>query len=220
VLRVFDEHKDYELDCTNHPQRVLQSGMISLKHLKVLAVVSIIAQLLFSLWQDQGFADVSIAWLIAFTWTCLMGVEFFCGEWLEKRLTLYAFSHMLVTPMIMWWLAQLAAPSVVMSNELILMLCFAFVGGFTAEIVRKTRGPEEERDTVDSYSKIFGTQGSAWVVMFLLLLTGAIQTVLCNQMSSGSFVIGYLVLAVGYLLAVISLLKFVKAPSLKGREKK
>lgn len=219
VLRVFDEHKDYELDCMNHPQRVLQSGMITLKHLKGLAVVSVVAQLLFSLWQDRGFADVSIAWAIAFTWTCLMGVEFFCGEWLEKRLTLYAFSHMLVTPMIMWWLAQMAAPSVAMSTELILLLCFAFVGGFTAEIVRKTRGPEEERDTVDSYSKIFGTQGSAWVVMVLLSVTGLIQAALCQQMSTGNFIVGYLVLAAAYVLAVVSLLKFIKAPSLKGREK-
>ena len=174
VLRVFDEHKDYELDCMNHPQRVLQSGMITLKHLKGLALVSIIAQLLFSLWLDQGVAHVSMAWGIAFVWTCLMGVEFFCGEWLEKRLTLYAFSHMLVTPMIMWWLAQLAAPSVNLTTPILFMLCFAFVGGFAAEIVRKTRGPEEERETVDSYSKIFGTQGSAWVVAVLLLMTGLI----------------------------------------------
>ena len=219
VLRVFDEHKDYELDCMNHPQRVLQSGMITLQHLKGLAIISIVAQLVFSVYLDRGFADVSIAWLIAFVWTCLMGFEFFCGEWLEKRLTLYAFSHMLVTPMIMWWLVQLAAPAVALSTEISLMLAFAFVGGFTAEIVRKTRGPEEERDTVDSYSKIFGTQGSAWVVIALLLSTGLIQGALCHQMSTGNFILGYVVLAGAYAVAVLSLVKFIKAPSLKGREK-
>ena len=36
MLRVFDEHKDYELDCHNHPERVLQSGLITLKDLKIL----------------------------------------------------------------------------------------------------------------------------------------------------------------------------------------
>ena len=32
-LRVFDELKDYELDLQNHPQRVLQSGRITLRKL-------------------------------------------------------------------------------------------------------------------------------------------------------------------------------------------
>src|SRR5689334_1366816 len=34
-LRVFDEHKDFEKDCIYHPQRVLQSGLITLKNLRL-----------------------------------------------------------------------------------------------------------------------------------------------------------------------------------------
>jgi 4-hydroxybenzoate polyprenyltransferase len=44
VLRIFDEHKDYELDCQNHPQRVLQSGLITLNHLKIVAALAISLQ--------------------------------------------------------------------------------------------------------------------------------------------------------------------------------
>jgi 4-hydroxybenzoate polyprenyltransferase len=94
VIRIFDEHKDYALDVLNHPQRVLQSGLIALGNLKVLAVISIVVQLLFSLYIDQfSVGAATISWLIMFVYLCLMGAEFFCGEWLEKLLTLYAFSH-------------------------------------------------------------------------------------------------------------------------------
>ncbi|MBC7446640.1 MAG: hypothetical protein H7330_01100 [Hymenobacteraceae bacterium] len=36
-LRVFDEHKDFALDALNHPQRVLQTGRITLGQLRGLA---------------------------------------------------------------------------------------------------------------------------------------------------------------------------------------
>ncbi len=35
MIRVFDEHKDYELDCLNHPNRVLQQGLITLGHIEM-----------------------------------------------------------------------------------------------------------------------------------------------------------------------------------------
>ena len=53
VIRVFDEHKDYDEDVLNHPQRILQSGLITLTHLKVLASISIAAQLAFSIHIDN-----------------------------------------------------------------------------------------------------------------------------------------------------------------------
>ena len=151
VIRIFDEHKDYALDVVNHPQRVLQSGLITLKHLKVLGVVAIFAQLLFSIYADGfSFGGATISYLIMFVYLCLMGAEFFCGEWLEKRLTLYAFSHMLIMPLIVFWLANLAVPNAVLNESLMVMMLLAFISGFCFEITRKTKGIEEERDTVDS----------------------------------------------------------------------
>jgi len=224
VIRVFDEHKDYEEDVLNHPQRVLQSGLITLQHLKVLAGISIAAQLAFSFHIDQyTLGSATVSWLIMFVYLCLMGAEFFCGEWLEKRLTLYAFSHMLIMPLIVLWLANIAAPSDdiqnVLTPALYVMMLLAFVSGFCFEIARKTRGPEEERDTVDSYSKIFGTQGSAYVVMALvtamLLSQGLLLTLLGVE-----HVWAYGIALVGvYALAIKQVASFVKAPSLKGREK-
>jgi len=220
VIRIFDEHKDYELDVKNHPQRVLQSGLITLKHLKSLAVFSVAIQVTWSLSLDGfTFGAVTISWLIMFVYLCLMGAEFFCGEWLEKRLTLYALSHMLIMPLIVYWLANLAVPGVELSASLIIMMVLAFVSGFCFEITRKTRGPEEERDTVDSYSRIFGTKGSAYVVIGLIFGMLATQVALIHFLGATP-VWGYgIALVAMFFLSVSQVVKFIKEPTLKGREK-
>ncbi|OUS04684.1 prenyltransferase [Gammaproteobacteria bacterium 42_54_T18] len=219
VLRVFDEHKDYELDVKNHPQRVLQSGLITLGHLKVVGVVAILLQFAWSVYLDKGLGSVTTAWLIMFGWACLMGKEFFCGEWLEKRLVLYAFSHMLIMPLIMWWLVQMGQPSANVVALIITLGALFFVSGFAFEITRKTRGPDEERETVDSYSKIFGAKGSALVVLILILTMVVLQYYVVTQISSSTFWVGAVFLLAGLLISLVSLSKFLKQPSLVGRER-
>ncbi|MGR6871390.1 UbiA family prenyltransferase [Pseudomonas sp. HK3] len=220
VIRIFDEHKDYALDVLNHPQRVLQSGLITLGNLKVLAVISIVVQLLFSLYIDQfSVGAATISWLIMFVYLCLMGAEFFCGEWLEKRLTLYAFSHMLIMPLIVYWLAHLAVPDVVLSEPLMIMMVLAFISGFCFEITRKTKGVEEERDTVDSYSRIFGTKGSAYIVMTLISMMLLSQIALLVSLEVSHFVWFLIPLILMYGVAIRQVMKFIEDATIKGREK-
>lgn len=218
VLRVFDEHKDYELDCRNHPQRVLQSGLITLVHLRVAAIVAIASQILWSAWLDQGIGQVTVAWFAMFLWTCLMGKEFFVADWLNRHLTWYAVSHMLVMPLIVWWLANLAAPGTGLTPVLQVMMLLAFISGFCFEITRKTKGPEEERDTIDSYSRIFGTRGSAAVVMALVTAMVANQLWLITLIAGNVVVWAAAVLSVFLALGLYQLIRFIRAPSAKGRE--
>lgn len=220
LLRVFDEHKDYELDCLNHPQRVLQSGLITLDHLKIVGGVTLVLQLGFSLARDGGFGPTMTAWTLMFAWTCLMGKEFFIEEWLNKHLTWYAVSHMLVMPLTVWWLANMAVPGIELNLTLQSLMLLAFISGFCFEITRKTKGPEEERDTIESYSRIFGTQGSAAVVMLLVTAMVANQIWLITLLSPEHFPIwAGVVLIVFWLMGIKQLLAFVKSPSTAGREK-
>ncbi len=55
-LRVFDEEKDYALDAVNHPQRVLQTGRVTLPPLRALAWVGAALELVWSGWPDAGWA--------------------------------------------------------------------------------------------------------------------------------------------------------------------
>lgn len=219
VLRVFDEHKDYELDCRNHPQRVLQSGLITLLHLRIAAAIAIASQILWSVYLDGGLGQITVAWLAMFLWTCLMGREFFVADWLNRHLTWYAVSHMLVMPLIVWWLANLATPGTNLSPELRVMMLLAFISGFCFEITRKTKGPEEERDTIESYSRIFGTRGSAVVVMFLVTAMVLNQVWLITLIAGDLVVWALTTLTVFLALALFQILKFIRHPSTGGREK-
>jgi len=217
LLRILDEHKDYALDVQNHPERVLQSGLITLQHLKILGVIAVILQLAWSLFLDQGFASVTQAWLILMAWTFLMTVEFFCGEWLSQRLTLYAFSHMLVMPLVLWWLMQMGQPHAPLGSLFVWVAALAFSGGLTFEITRKTRGPEEERETVDSYSQQFGVMGASMIVLLLLTLMFGLQLVILDRVTTTPFWLGIVSLSVLFLVGVWRLLVFMRAPSKKGR---
>ncbi len=225
VIRIFDEHKDYELDVLNHPERVLQSGLITLNNLKIMAIAAIVVQLAYSLLlgtvNDTGaFTGATLAaWGLMFGWTCLMGKEFFCGEWLEQHLTLYAFSHMLVMPFIVWWLVQMGHPTTPLSVEIIALAGLAFLSGFAFEITRKTRGPEEERETVDSYSKIFGAKGAATLIILLVLGMIGIQCFIIYLIGGVSYWPAWLVLFVILFLCLKSLRSFIGEPTEKGREK-
>lgn len=220
MLRIFDEHKDYELDLQNHPQRVLQSGLITLAHLRVLGAIAIAAQVIWSLYVDDWqFGAATLAWGIAFLWTCLMGKEFFCGEWLEKRLTLYAFSHMLVMPLLVWWLANLGASGVEAGPAIVWLMGLAFASGFAFEITRKARGADEERDTVDSYSRIFGVRGAALVIVALVLAMGALQLGLIHALMDTLPWWALLVIVAFSLLALDSLRRYAAEPTEKARER-
>lgn len=223
LLRIFDEHKDYAQDCQNHPQRVLQSGLIELRHLKIAGVLAVVAQGLWSLWLDHDFGalpgPVSLAWAALMLWSGLMAREFFVPVWLNRHLTWYALSHMLVMPLAVWWLAQLALPGTDLNPALLSTMSLAFISGFCFEITRKTKGPEEERESIDSYSRIFGSRGSA------LLVLGLVSAMLANQLWLLELLLGRLpiwaiaLLLVVYGLAVRQLLTFIRMPSAALRSK-
>ncbi len=219
VLRIFDEHKDYQLDCQNHPQRVLQSGLITLGHLKIAGVLAIVAQLLWSIWLDRGLGQTTVAWMMMFAWTCLMGKEFFIADWLNRHLTTYAVSHMLVMPLIVWWLANLAVPGLAFSSTLGILMGLAFVSGFCFEITRKTKGPEEERDSIDSYSRIFSVSGAALIVMALVTTMVLNQAWLIFDLTDQFPIWAAVVLLIFWAMSMRQLVSFRAAPDHKGREK-
>jgi 4-hydroxybenzoate polyprenyltransferase len=171
MLRVFDEHKDYELDLHNHPERVLQSGRVTLGHLKALGVLAIATQAGVSVFLDEGVGSVTTLWVLVIVWSSLMAKEFFIGAWLEKRLVLYALSHMVVMPMALVWMAQMGAGSAELPETIGLLAGLSFLSGAAFEVTRKAKGAEEERETIESYSRILGVRGAA--VTVLLLLTGS-----------------------------------------------
>ena len=219
MLRVFDEHKDYDEDLINYPDRVLQSGLITLDHLKVAGGLAIAVQFFGSLFLDGGFGMITMWWLAVFAYSSLMGKEFFVAEWLKSHFVLYAVSHMLSMPLVLIWLAQVGAGNETLPVEIGLLAGLAFLSGTAFEVTRKMRGPEEERDTVDSYTKIMGTGGTPIFVFAVLVASAGVQVALLHWVFDGAVAWWwYAILAGGLLLPGATLMKFRKEPSAKMRE--
>ncbi|MFU8803947.1 MAG: prenyltransferase [Bradymonadaceae bacterium] len=219
MLRVFDEHKDFESDCHNYPERVLQSGKISLGHLKVVGALAIVTQLVGSILLDGGFGAVTIWWLGVFAYSLLMAREFFVGEWLSKRLVLYATSHMLVMTLAMLWMAQIGAGSAALPWQAGLLGGLAFLCGGAFEVARKIRAPEEERDEVDSYTKSFGTGGAPIVVGGLLTVSIVVLGGLVVWITDGTPSPAWFAVLMAILVVpLITLQKFRRHPTPKGRK--
>ena len=191
-LRVFDEVKDYVLDAINHPHRVLQSGKVTLPQLYTLAALGTLAELAWSV--QMGIFTV-LCWLLALGYSLLMRYEFFVSGYLQKRLVLYAFTHMLIMPLLMLWLWSAYVPALsAFSQPYFLLALLGLLGGFSFEIARKIYPPGSERPLVDSYSKAIGYGGAIGTVLLLLLAGILVQGYLLYSLSAGTW--PYILLAV------------------------
>lgn len=172
-LRVFDEHKDFRDDLKHHPHRVLQRGLVTLRHLKVLGGAAIALQAAFA--AVRGPAALA-AWLLAFGFSLLMLKEFFARDWLKRHFLVYATSHLMVMPLLALMVFSFATGRDPWQAPFWFWV-YAWVGFFVTfnwEVSRKIRAPEDEIEGVETYTRIFGTYGAA----YLVLLIRVVDTVL------------------------------------------
>ncbi|MFK7768586.1 MAG: UbiA family prenyltransferase [Mariniblastus sp.] len=172
-LRVFDEHKDYDDDLKHYPDRVLQSGVVTLMHLKILGAIAIGLEIVFALvWMPTGKPAALVAVMIAIGYSVLMLNEFFVRDWLKRHFLIYTISHMLVMPIFAMVVYSFTTGEYPWEAPLWFWV-YAFVGFFVTlnwEISRKIRAPEEEIAGVDSYTKILGTYGAAYAVLIVRII--------------------------------------------------
>jgi hypothetical protein len=217
LLRVFDEHKDYEEDVVNYPERVLSRGLITLGHLKVVGALCVFLQLGTALAADGGFGRVTTAWALTVGYALLMLKEFFIADWLKPRLALYAISHMVVSPLATLWFYLVGAGHKAIGSEVLWLGLLSYATSAAFEVTRKTRGPEEERPAVDSYSKSLGLGPSAALMVFVLGAALAATLLLLREL--GASTLASLITAAFYLPIAASIAAFLRAPSAAGRKK-
>jgi 4-hydroxybenzoate polyprenyltransferase len=172
-LRVFDEHKDYAEDCRHYPDRVLQRGLVTLRHLRVLGGIAIATEVLLS--ALRGPAALA-AWGLAFAFSLLMLKEFFVRDWLKRHFLLYATSHMLLMPLLSLMVFSFATGRYPWEAPPWFWV-YAWVGFFVTfnwEVSRKIRAPEDEIEGVETYTRIFGTYGAAYLVLGIRVIDTAL----------------------------------------------
>lgn len=197
-LRVFDEEKDFAQDVLTHPQRVLQTGRVTLPQLRALAWAGALLELGWS--AGQG-ATTLLLWAVALGYSLLMRMEFGVGAWLRQRLVLYALSHMLIMPLVILWLFSAYAPTLD-AEYLPLLLLLSLLGGFSFELARKLHAPAAERVGVDSYSQALGYGPALSLTVVVLLAGGAVQALLLHGLHArwATYAVLWLLLASGLAL--------------------
>jgi hypothetical protein len=221
LLRVFDEHKDFESDKISYPDRILQKGIFTLKEVRVLGYGAFTLQIFFFLFLLGHYSFNSrLVFLfgILWIWTFLMNKEFFAKNWLKKHFLLYGFSHLLITPILFAFCIGLSNPYFNWDIKVILSLVLSLLTGWLYEVTRKTKAPEEEKKTDTSYSQIFGTKNSVIIIGFSLVLTHFFIWFLFNELNISSWVywsLGMPLLGIG----ILSLIKFLKLPTSVARKK-
>lgn len=170
-LRVFDEMKDFSVDAINHPNRVLQSGRVTIRQLQVTAFVFFIIE---TCWTIAAGKLCFIFWCVAIVYSILMRYEFFIPSILKRNLLLYAATHMLIMPLIIIWLWWGIVKQGQWSIDLWLLCLLSIAGGFSFEVARKIHSSDAEKRTIDSYSKSIGFYTS--IILVNLLLAGGVAT--------------------------------------------
>ena len=188
-LRVFDDHKDFEDDCRHFPDRVLQRGIVTLRGLKVLGGVAIAIELLLSAaWSLAALVSV----VLALGFSLLMAKDFFARKWLKRHFLVSASTHMLIMPLFAVVIFSFATRRYFweVPGWFWIYSAVGFFVAFNWEVSRKIRVPEDEIEGLDSYSKVFGAYGAAYVVLLIRVIdTGLVALVGYHlQFSSWFFV--------------------------------
>ncbi|MCL2019516.1 MAG: UbiA family prenyltransferase [Oscillospiraceae bacterium] len=213
LLRIADEHKDFEEDMQFRPYRPVQRGLITLKELRIFGAVLVLLMVALSIW-----VDLRLLWLLllGFVWLAFMSLEFGIPKWLKAHPTIYLISHMLIMPFIdLYATAVEWLPSGgVFSFGIVLYMISSFCDGTVVEVGRKLRAPENEEYGVDTYTHIWGAKKAMVVWMICMTISGTSTVVAGFQVNVGFEIM--VVLLLHYIIALSSAVKFAKKPTPKN----
>ena len=104
--------------------------------------------------------DVGLIPILVLVWAYmgLMTREFFVAAWLKRTPSIYLLSHMLIMPMIAFYVSAFdwLCTCREMPAGLPWVLVFSFACGLVLELGRKIKAPASERAGVETYSALWG----------------------------------------------------------------
>lgn len=218
LLRIFDEHIDYETDLKARPEYILQSGLISLRHLRIIGIIVVALQLGYAFFLDKGVGSVTVAWGAMFIWSGLSLQKFYCSKWFNDHWIQHAIVYHLGMPLNLWWLVQMGSPGALFDSNIQLLALMSFVVALAFRIARKTHPLQEEREGIDTYSSILGPRVAGSLILVMVLGILSIQAFLVFNIASGDYWLGYLGLGFCLLFSMWSNISFCLSPSIRGRK--
>jgi len=197
-LRVADEYKDFETDSAYRPTRPVPRGLIRLDELAWLAAAAAAIQFVIAIQIDVGLVP-----LLGTVWVYigLMTREFFVPVWLKKTPSAYLLSHMVVMPLIAFYISAFDWLPVchTIPAGVGWLLLLAFCCGIVLEVGRKIRAPEAEQDGVETYSALWGRRTSVLVWSIAILSSVFAYLKASSSVSAGNllFIPGIVAIVIG-----------------------
>lgn len=216
LLRVFDEHKDHQSDKINHPDRIIQKGLVSLSEIKILGAVALFLQIIGLILIPFELTNI-LLWLGIWGWTLLMTKEFFAKNWLRSKLFLYSFLHLIISPALVLYILFIYKSPTASPAVDYFVFGVLFSSGWFYELTRKNKAPNEEtKDT--TFSSLWGIQKSTYAQflifnIFFTLSLGYLSHLMLLNITSLA------ILVFIYFLTSVTLFNFMKSPTVKNRKK-
>lgn len=205
-LRVLDEFKDFDDDARWRPYRPVPRGVVSLRALGVLGVFAAAIQLALLYLFARGLIVMLMAiWLYA----GLMGVEFFVRKWLKAHAAIYMASHMVIVPMITFFISAFdwygrGEPN----GKLAWLLAMSYACFCVVEIGRKIRAPADEEKGVETYSALWGERRAVVIWLTMVALTAVFSVMASSQIEASLVTLIFAtLLLIAALLAGLNFLK-------------
>lgn len=215
-LRVADEHKDNAEDTKYRPERPVPRGLVTLGELRTVAIVIGVFQLAVTAF--LGWTLVGILFLV-WAWMAVMTKEFFVPAWLKKRPVIYMVSHMMVMPLIdLYATACDWVPAGIEGHQGFMLtlggfLLLSLVNGTAIEIARKSWAPEQEREGVETYSKLWKPGGAGVALMAVFLIGFAVSAFVNVRSGAGVWFLYGLIASTAW--AAWTAIEYASAPTVK-----
>ncbi len=192
LLRIADEFKDKEVDAEYRPYLPVPRGLISLKELKTVGIITIILQVLVT---TIYYPSMLGLFFIPMIFLGLMTKEFFVPKWLKKHTFFYVTSHMFFFPAIdifssgMDWFIDGSGKA---PFGLLFFIVVSYMNGVVYEFGRKIRAPENEEH--HTYSAMYGYKKATLLLLLFLVIAYMFSLLASNYANYGWIGAGVLTL--------------------------
>jgi len=197
-LRFLDEFKDYSEDLRFRPYRPVPRGIVTLRSLGRLGVVTAAIQAIASALLGT---HVLIALVVVWAYSGLMAAEFFAHRWLRAHPLVYLASHMVVVPLIVGYVATCAGVQVI-AAPLLWLGAMSYMSFCVFEIGRKIRSPADEQQGVETYSALWGRRRAAMAWLAAMAAAGAFAALAARPIDALALTLGLAASVIGLATAV------------------
>ncbi|NCS31874.1 UbiA family prenyltransferase [bacterium] len=205
-VRIIDEFRDYEHDLRHHKERPVSSGIISLKELRVIDWLAIVAVPLASLYSGTGALLIAVAMLL---YSYFARKEFFLGLQFRRYFYLYNAVNLVQMLLLQILVYTIANPSFSFTTLVTVHFLFTTTGTIIFEFLRKVKSPGNDGTGKDTYTWFLGlnnalliyaafatfnillfvktmfliqTEITYWIPIAIALVVGTYSTLFINKM--------------------------------------